>query len=433
MKAISIGLLGLGTVGTGVVQIIESHQDKLMHQIGCPIKIDKILVNSLTKDRSINVESSKLTTNPDDILFNPDIDVVIEVIGGIEKTRGYLLQALKNKKHVVTANKDLMALYGPELLEVATENGCDLFYEASVAGGIPILRGLTEGLSSDRITKMMGIVNGTTNFILTKMSQDGRAYEDVLSEAQALGFAESDPTADVEGLDAARKMAILASLGFSMNIGLDDVSVEGITHISEEDLAYSKKLGYTMKLIGVASRTADDKVAVSVQPSLLPDTHLLAAVNNEYNAVYVYGEAIGETMFYGPGAGSLPTATAVVSDLVTVLKNMRLGVNGRSAMTPQFKKSLKGPAEITTKFFVRLHVKDEIGVLAKITNLFAEQGVGFDKILQLPMDKEDSSEIVLVTHTASIAAFEKIKQNLDDYDMVKEIKSTYRVEGESNK
>lgn len=433
MKAISIGLLGLGTVGTGVVQIIESHQDKLMHQIGCPIKIDKILVNSLTKDRSINVESSKLTTNPDDILFNPDIDVVIEVMGGIEKTRGYLLQALQHKKHVVTANKDLMALYGPELLEVATANGCDLFYEASVAGGIPILRGLTEGLSSDRITKMMGIVNGTTNFILTKMSQDGRAYEDVLVEAQALGFAESDPTADVEGLDAARKMAILASLGFSMNIGLDDVSVEGITHISEEDLAYSKKLGYTMKLIGVASRTADDKVAVSVQPSLLPDTHLLASVNNEYNAVYVYGEAIGETMFYGPGAGSLPTATAVVSDLVTVVKNMRLGVNGRSAMTPQFKKSLKGPAEITTKFFVRLHVKDEIGVLAKITNLFAEQGVGFDKILQLPMDKKDSSEIVLVTHTASIAAFEKIKQNLDDYDMVKEIKSTYRVEGESNK
>lgn len=433
MKAISIGLLGLGTVGTGVVQIIESHQDKLMHQIGCPIQIKKILVSDVSKKRSIDIDSSKLTLKAEDILLDPDIDVVIEVMGGVDKTRGYLLQALNNKKHVVTANKDLMALYGPELLKVATDNGCDLFYEASVAGGIPILRGLTDGLSSDRITKMMGIVNGTTNFILTKMSKDGSAYEEVLKEAQALGFAESDPTADVEGLDAARKMAILASLGFSMNISLDDVSVQGITNISEEDLAYSKKLGYTMKLIGVASRTDDDKVEVSVQPSLLPDTHPLASVNNEYNAVYVYGEAIGETMFYGPGAGSLPTATAVVSDLVAVVKNIGLGVNGRSAITPQFKKALKSPSEIYAKFFMCLYVKDEVGVLAKITNIFAEHGVGFDKILQLPMDVKDSSEIVLVTHTGSLEAFEKINQKLNDYDMVKEIKSTYRVEGENIK
>ena len=433
MKSISIGLLGLGTVGTGVVQIIEKHQDKLMHQIGCPIQIKKILVSDLNKKRSIEIDSSKLTLEADDILSNPEIDVVIEVMGGVEKTRGYILQALKNKKHVVTANKDLMAVYGPELLKVATENGCDLFYEASVAGGIPILRGLTDGLSSDRITKLMGIVNGTTNFILTKMSKDGRAYEDVLKEAQALGFAEADPTADVEGLDAARKMAILASLGFSMNIGLDDVSVQGITTISEEDLAYSKKLGYTMKLIGIASRTEDEKVEVSVQPSLLPDTHPLASVNNEYNAVYVYGEAIGETMFYGPGAGSLPTATAVVSDLVAIVKNIGLGVTGRSALSPQFEKALKNSSEIYAKFFLRLTVKDEVGVLARITNIFAEHGVGFDKILQLPTKQKDSSELVLVTHTASIEAFERINQNLNDYEMVKEIKSTYRVEGESKK
>ena len=433
MKAISVGLLGLGTVGTGVVQIIESHQDKLMHQIGCPIQIKKILVSDINKKRSIDIDSSKLTLQADDIIFNPEIDVVIEVMGGVEQTRRYLLQALKNKKHVITANKDLMALHGPELLKVATENGCDLFYEASVAGGIPILRGLTDGLSSDRITKMMGIVNGTTNFILTKMSKEGRAYEEVLKEAQALGFAEADPTADVGGLDAARKMAILASLGFSMNIGLDDVSVQGITEISEEDLDYSKKLGYTMKLIGVASRTIDDKVEVSVQPSLLPDTHLLASVNNEYNAVYVYGESIGETMFYGPGAGSLPTATAVVSDLVAVVKNIGLSVNGRSAIAPQFQKALKSPSEIFTKFFLRLHVKDEVGVLARITNIFADHGVGFDKILQLPMNQKGSSEIVLVTHTASIEAFEKIERDLHDYDMVKGIKSTYRVEGENNK
>lgn len=431
MKAISIGLLGLGTVGTGVVRIIESHQDKLMHQIGCPIEIKKILVKNLSKDRGLNISSEALTSNPEEILSNPEIDVVIEVMGGVEQTREYLIQALKNKKHIITANKDLMALHGPELLKLATENDCDLFYEASVAGGIPILRGLVDGLSSDRITKMMGIVNGTTNFILTKMSKNGSPYEEVLKEAQELGFAEADPTSDVEGLDAARKMAILASLGFSMDIALEDVAVEGITKISEEDLAYSKKLGYTMKLIGVASKT-DGKVEVSVQPALLPDAHPLASVNNEYNAVYVYGEAVGETMFYGPGAGSLPTATAVVADLVAVLKNMRLGVNGRSFISPQYEKSLKDFSEIGAKFFIRLHVQDEVGVLAKITNIFAEHGVSFDKILQLPIDQKETAEIVLVTHTATLAAFELIKQKLYDYNMVKEIKSTYRVEGENN-
>lgn len=432
MKTISIGLLGLGTVGSGVVKIIERNQDKLIHQIGCPVRIKKILVKNLNKDRDVEVPEEKLTLNPADVLDDPEIDVIIEVMGGIDETRGYLLEALKNKKHVVTANKDLMALYGSELLTVATDNQCDLFYEASVAGGIPILRGLVDGLSSDRITKMMGIVNGTTNFILTKMSKNGSAYENVLKEAQALGYAEADPTSDVSGLDAARKMAILSTLGFSMNIDLADVKYEGITGISEEDLVYSKRLGYTMKLIGLSSREGD-KVEVSVQPALLPEHHPLASVNNEYNAVYVYGEAVGETMFYGPGAGSLPTATAVVSDLVSVMKNMRLGVNGRSAVSPQYSKTLKKPSEVKAKFFFRLHVKDEVGVLAKITTLFAEHGVSFDKILQLPVEEEDSSEIVLITHRATLENFEKIQQKMNDYEMVKEIKSTYRVEGENGK
>lgn len=241
-----------------------------------------------------------MTKNADEVIQDPDIDVVIEVMGGVEHTKEYILQALKAKKHVVTANKDLMAVYGTELLDAATENGCDLFYEASVAGGIPILRSLVDGLASDRITKMMGIVNGTTNFILTKMSKQGSPYGEVLKEAQELGYAESDPTADVEGLDAARKMAILARLGFSMHVDLEDVSVKGISEVTDEDISYSKRLGYTMKLIGIANRTRD-KVEVSVQPTLLPDFHPLASVNNEYNAVYVYGEAVGETMFYGPG------------------------------------------------------------------------------------------------------------------------------------
>ena len=221
METISIGLLGLGTVGSGVVKIIENHQDKIMHQVGCPVKVRKILVKNINKERDVELTDILLTGDANDILDDPEIDVVIEVMGGIEETKNILLKALNNKKQVVTANKDLMAVHGAELLQAASHNNCDLFYEASVAGGIPILRGLVDGLASDRIVKLMGIVNGTTNFILTKMSQQQRAYEDVLAEAQELGFAESDPTSDVEGLDAARKMTILATLGFSMNIGID--------------------------------------------------------------------------------------------------------------------------------------------------------------------------------------------------------------------
>jgi len=432
MKAISVGLLGLGTVGSGVVQIINKNQDKLIHQVGCPVEIKKVLVKDKNKKRDIPIQKELLTLNVDEILEDPEIDVVIEVMGGIEETRKHLLKALENKKHVVTANKDLMALYGPELLSVATKNRCDLFYEASVAGGIPILRGLVDGLASDRITKMMGIVNGTTNFILTKMTKFGSPYKEVLAEAQALGYAESDPTADVEGLDAARKMAILATLGFSMNIDLTDVSVKGITNITKQDLDYSKRLGYTIKLIGIASRTGE-KVEVSVQPTLIPETHPLASVNDEYNAVYVYGEAVGETMFYGPGAGSLPTATSIVSDLVGVMKNMRLGVNGRSATSPQYKKNMKSPEEINAKFFLRITVKDEIGVFAAITSLFAQHDVSFEKILQLPTKEHDSAEIVLVTHRASLQSFEEVLRNLRNSSLVYTIESTYRVEGDEAK
>ncbi|WP_338471928.1 homoserine dehydrogenase [Niallia sp. XMNu-256] len=427
MKEISIGLLGLGTVGSGVVKIIENHQDKLMHQVGCPVKVKKVLVRDIKKYSENGFQASLLTTDVDEILNDPEIDIIVEVMGGIEQTREYLLQAFHNKKHVVTANKDLMALHGGELLKTASENNCDLFFEASVAGGIPILRSITEGLSSDKIVNIMGIVNGTTNFILTKMSQNGAAYEEVLKQAQELGFAEADPTSDVEGLDAARKMVILATLGFSMEVNLEDVSVQGITGVTEEDIQYGKQLGYTMKLIGIA-KLDGDKVEVSVQPTFLADTHPLASVQNEYNAVYVCGEAVGETMFYGPGAGSLPTATSIVADLVAVMKNIRSGVNGISNIAPQYPKQLKTADEMFSKYFLRLHVADEAGVFAKITSLFAEHGISFEKILQLPVVKREVAEIVLVTHHASKQAYEDVLVQLNDLSSVKQIKSSYRVE-----
>ncbi|WHY66094.1 homoserine dehydrogenase [Neobacillus sp. SuZ13] len=426
MKAITIGLLGLGTVGCGVVKIIKKNQDKLIHQVGCPVVIKKVLVKDLHKNRPVEIDTNLLTSNADEILYDKEIDVVIEVMGGLQDTKDYLITALRQGKHVVTANKDLMALHGSELLTVASEHGCDLFYEASVAGGIPILRGLVDGLASDRIKQLMGIVNGTTNYILTKMSEEGRTYDEVLKEAQELGFAEADPTSDVEGLDAARKMTILATLGFSMHIDLEDVQVSGISKVTDEDLRYGKQLGYTMKLIGYAHREGE-KVEVSVAPTFLSNNHPLASVQNEYNAVYVYGESVGETMFYGPGAGSLPTATAIVSDLVAVIKNLRLGVNGRSAVTPQYPKQLKDNDEKYSKYFLRIHVQDEVGVFADITTIFAKYGVSFEKILQLPVKKNETSEIVLVTHRASLSNYDKILLELNDLHAVKEIKSAYRV------
>ncbi|MDG4657699.1 homoserine dehydrogenase [Ectobacillus antri] len=430
MVEIKVGLLGLGTVGSGVVKIIASHQDRLAHQIGCPVKVTKVLVQNPEKERDVAISPTLLTTDADEVINNEEIDVVIEVMGGVEQARQYILQALRNSKHVVTANKDLMALYGTELLAIAKEHQCDLFYEASVAGGIPILRSIVDGFSSDRITKMMGIVNGTTNFILTKMSNEGKAYEDVLKEAQDLGFAEADPSSDVEGLDAARKMTILATLGFSTNVELTDVKVKGITSITEEDLSYSRDLGYTMKLIGLAKRDGN-KLEVSVEPTLLPNKHPLASVQNEFNAVYVYGEAVGETMFYGPGAGSLPTATAVVSDLVAVMKNMRLGVTGNSAVSPQYEKVLKEDNEVFAKYFLRLHVKDEVGVFAKITSLFSSYDASFEKIIQMPLEEKGTAEIVIVTHRATLENYQTLLHKLEELDAVKCVKASYRIEGES--
>jgi homoserine dehydrogenase len=425
---VSVGLLGLGTVGSGVVRMIEGNREELQHRVGCPVNIEKILVQNIEKERLVAVKKDWLTQQPYEVLENPGIQVVIEVMGGIELAREYITLALQNKKHVITANKDLMALHGAELLQVAQENGCDLFYEASVAGGIPIIRSLVDGLASDRITKMMGIVNGTTNYILTKMDKQQRNYDEVLKEAQSLGYAEADPTSDVEGIDAARKMAILSTLGFSMHIHLDDVKVSGISRVTQEDLEYARQFGYTLKLIGNAKKD-NGKVEISVEPTLLPHSHPLASVHNEYNAVYVYGESVGETMFFGPGAGQLPTATSVVSDLVAVVKNMRLGVNGKSAVAPQFDKQLKQPNEINGKFFYRLHIKDEAGAFSAITSLFALHEISLEKLIQSPVDEKGVAEVVIVTHGTNKHQDNQVYNLLRDSDVVEEIKSHYRVEG----
>lgn len=428
MKPVKVGLLGLGTVGTGVVRIVEGNQEDLSSQVGSPILIEKIAVKNLEKTRNIEVDHRKLTEDPWEVIRDPEIDVIVEVMGGVEQTKTYILEALERGKHIVTANKDLMALYGSEILAKAMEHQCDVFYEASVAGGIPIIRTLIEGFSSDRIMKIMGIVNGTTNYILSKMSQEGASYEDVLKEAQQLGYAESDPTSDVEGLDAARKMAILGTLGFRTNVELGDVQVRGISSVSKEDILYAKRLGYEMKLLGIAERQ-DDEFSITVQPTMVKNTHPIAAVNGVYNAVYVYGEAVGETMFYGAGAGEMPTATSVVADLVAVVKNLKLGVNGLKAIVPYKPKKLKTDDQIAYKNFLLLHVDDKAGVLAQITQVFAEYEVSLESVVQSPNTNLVGAEIMIVTHNASKASMDRVVNHFESLDVIHRIKSVYRVEG----
>jgi homoserine dehydrogenase len=428
MDTIRIGLMGLGTVGSGVVRILENHRDDLTRQTGSQIEIKKILVQTTDKTRDVEVPPALLTTNPGDLIDAGDIDVIVEVMGGVPQTKELLERALRSGKHIVTANKDLMALHGAELLAIATEHGCDIFYEASVAGGIPIIRALTESFSSDRITRMLGIVNGTTNFILTKMSQEGASFEDVLREAQALGYAEADPTSDVEGLDAARKMAILATLGFRMNVPLSDVYVKGITQVTKEDIQYGQRLGYELKLLGLAERDGDS-VSVSVQPAMVRRTHPLASVGGVFNAVYVYGEAVGETMFYGPGAGALPTATSVVADLVSVVKNMRMNINGQHLSHAYKEKRLLTDDRIEGKFFLLLHVADKAGVLAKITQVFAKHEVSLESVLQHPNPLNPSAEIIIITHDALLSNMKNVIEECGGLDVVNKVQSVYRVIG----
>lgn len=428
MNPVKVGLFGLGTVGTGVVRIVEGHQDDLQSQVGSPISISKILVKDRAKARNINVDPSKLTEDPWEIVRDPEIDIIVEVMGGIVNTKEYILEALERGKHVVTANKDLMALHGQEILAKASEKGCDVLYEASVAGGIPIIRTLIEGFSSDRITKIMGIVNGTTNYILTKMSQEGAAYADVLKEAQALGYAEADPTSDVEGLDAARKMTILSTLGFRANVALEDVDVKGISSVTQEDIRYAQRLGYEVKLLGIAERQ-DDCISVSVQPTMVKKSHPIASVGGVFNAVYVYGEAVGETMFYGPGAGEMPTATSVVADLVAVVKNSKLGVNGRQASLSYKVKKLKTDDQIESKYFLLLHVEDRAGVLAQIAQVFSRFELSIESVMQPAAPDQHGAELIITTHNASKASLNEVLKEFAELPSIRTIKSVYRVEG----
>lgn len=425
-KTFRLGLLGLGTVGSGVYKILTQNAEELAQRAGAPIKITRIAVRDKGKKRLVEVPEAILTTDPWEIVNDPQIDIVVEVMGGIEKTKELLLGALKNGKSVVTANKDLIAEHGQELFAMAKEKSRDLLFEASVGGGIPIIRPLKQCLAGNRITQVMGIINGTTNFMLTRMSQTGATFAAALKEAQDLGYAEADPSADIKGYDAGRKMAIIASLAFNSRVTFSDVDVEGIEQITDRDIAYAKDMGYTIKLLGVAEEQNPGEIGVRVFPALVPFEHPLASVHGAYNAIFVRGDAIGEAMFLGLGAGQMPTASAVTGDIVEAVRNLLSGASGFLVCNCYHEKTIKGPFEGKRQFYIRLQVPNRPGVLGAIASALGRHGVSIESMLQKRADQA-AAEIVIITHVVKECAVMNAIAELRDLKEVQAVQQVLRV------
>jgi homoserine dehydrogenase len=429
VKPIRVALLGCGTVGTEVVRLLTDQAEDLTQRIGAPVELAGIAVRRPNKHRE--VPEHLLTTDAAALVKSDDVDVVVEVIGGIDPTRGLLLEALRNGKSVVTANKALLAEHGSDLFEAADSSGADLYFEAAVAGAIPLLRPLRESLAGDRITRVMGIVNGTTNFILSAMDATGAGYGETLEEASRLGYAEADPTADVDGFDAASKAAILASLAFHTRVTAADVYREGIRSVSAADIAAAKGLGRTVKLLAICERvvsaSGQESVAVRVHPAMIPRTHPLASVNGAFNAVFVEADAAGEMMFYGQGAGGAPTASAVLGDLVAVARNKV--VSGRGPRESAYAALPVQPMGNTpTRYHISLDVADKAGVLSQVAAVFAEHDVSIAAVRQ--EGRVSDASLVIVTHAATDAALRSTVDKIGGLPVVRDVVSVMRVEGE---
>lgn len=424
LKTVKIALLGSGTVGTGVYKLVQNQKEEMPHKIGANLEIAKILVRDKTKKRE-GIDDSLLVDDWSEIIKDDSIQIVVEVMGGIEPARTYITEALEAGKHVVTANKDLVAEHGKELLDAAEENNCDLLFEASVAGGIPILRPLKQCLAGNHISEVMGIVNGTTNFILSKMTAEGMDFQEALDLATELGYAEADPTADIEGYDAGRKVAIMASIAFNSRVTFSDVHTEGITKITAKDIDYASEVGCTIKLLGVAKNTAEG-IEVSVHPMLIPNSHPLAKVDDSFNAVFVHGDAVDDAMFYGRGAGELPTASAIMGDVIDVARNIQFHCTGRISCTCYKDLPIKDIKEVKSKYFLRMQVADKVGVLAKIADILGASGVSIAQVIQ--KDKhEDVAELVIITDLVLEEYFRDALDKITKLDTTNSISSVIRV------
>ncbi len=421
---IQAALLGAGTVGGGVYRLLQMRKEEMPFKVQAELEISRVLVRDASKKRD-GIPQEVLTEDWNGILEDPEIRIVIELMGGIEPARTYILQALEAGKHVVTANKDLMAEYGRELMEAAERRHCDLQFEAAVAGGIPIIRPLKECLAGNEITEVMGIVNGTTNYILTRMTEDGMDFADALKKAQELGFAEADPTSDIEGLDAGRKMAILASIAFHSRVTFSDVDVKGITRITAKDIQYAKEFGYTLKLLGVA-RNTDGEMEVGVFPMMIPSSHPLAHVKDAFNAVFVHGDAVDDAMFQGKGAGELPTASAVMGDIIAVARNMQYQCCGRIGCSCYRDLPMKSSGESRHRYFLRLIVEDRTGILAGVAGVLGNNYVSINQVIQKPA-VDGVAELVVITDKVENRHLKDALVIFGQMSMIREVASVIRV------
>jgi homoserine dehydrogenase len=427
MRTIGIGLIGLGTVGSGVVEILRRHREDFSRRAGVDIQLVRCADRNPERAVALGLADGVFTTDAAELIADPRVDVVIELIGGVGVAKQVVLDSLRAGKSVVTANKALMASSGQEVMDAAAAAGVDIMFEASVGGGIPIIGPLKHSLVSNEILSVAGIVNGTTNYMLTRMADDGLDYGSALAEAQAKGFAEADPTADVDGHDAAAKIAILASIAFNSRVTVDRVPVEGIRHITPADIEYAREMGYAIKLMAIARRT-EGGIDVRVHPAMIPLAHPLASVSGVYNAIYVTGDAVGETMFFGEGAGSLPAASAVVGDVIEVARHVGAGCLNLVGCTCNEHLEVRDIAKLETGYFIRFAVADKPGVLAAVASKFGEHGVSIASVIQKRVCESGDAEIVYVTHTAAEHAIRSALADIEKLEVVTEVAAVIRVE-----
>jgi len=422
---VRVGMLGCGNVGAAVARLLSDHGSDIERRIGCRLDLARVAVRNPGADREVPVPPERFTADPGEVVDDPEVDLVCEVIGGIEPARSLILRSLQAGKPVVTANKELLANFGRELFDAAEEAGVDLAFEGSVAGGIPLVRPMKESLAGERVVRLMGIVNGTTNYVLTRMTEDGMSFGDALAQAQQLGYAERDPTDDVDGFDAAAKCAILASIAFNVRVVAGDVYREGIAGVTPEDIRFAERLGYVIKLIAFAG-LEDGEVAVRVHPAMIPRDHPLAAVRENLNAVFIEGTVSGPLMFYGRGAGGGPTATAVVGDLVALARNLRWG--GREIGCTCYEERVIRPMDRhESQYYLLLEAMDRPGVLAKVAGAFGENQVSIKEVWQEGGGEE--ALLVMITHRANEGALQRTVDDLRALDVVRQVKSVMRVEG----
>ncbi len=425
-RTVRIGLLGSGTVGGAVIRLLHEHGDDVARRAGVHLEVARVAVRDPGRDRGLPLPADRFTDDAGAVVDDPTIDIVCELMGGVEPARDLLVRALASGKSVVTANKELLASHGEELFIAAEESGGDLYFEAAVAGGIPLIRPLRESLAGERVDRILGIVNGTTNFILTQMSEHGWTADEAVAEAQRLGFAEADPTADVEGYDAAAKCAILASVAFGARVVADDVYREGISAVTPQDFQDAARLGYVIKLLAIAELD-DEAIAVRVHPAMIPEVHPLASVRGASNAVFVEGPKIGQLMFYGAGAGGDPTATAVVGDLVSVARNLLQGARGPGSGSTNARR-VRPMDDTHDQYYLKLRVDDRPGVLAEIADRFGRNGISLERVWQEGTGEE--ATLSFITHRAQEGAFQKTMRELRELDAVHAVASVLRVEGE---